>query len=104
MVSIDRSQMKIPAFRLLLPHTHPVLWRRAGFVLVSLVSMISPLRSQTPDPKTVDIPPVKSSITVTEQIASEVPATITVLDRKEIEEQPGMNLDDRLRAVPGFSL
>ena len=66
--------------------------------------MISPLRSQTPDPKTVDIPPVKSSITVTEQIASEVPATITVLDRKEIEEQPGMNLDDRLRAVPGFSL
>jgi outer membrane cobalamin receptor len=69
-----------------------------------LVSTILPLRSQTPDPKAVDIPAVKSSITVTEQITADVPATITVLDRKEVEEQPGINLDDRLRAVPGFSL
>ncbi|MEP6539375.1 MAG: TonB-dependent receptor [Bryobacteraceae bacterium] len=63
------------------------------------------MQAQTPpDPARSELPPVKTSITVVEQIAAEVPATITVLGRQEIQEQPGINLDDRLRSLPGFSL
>lgn len=53
---------------------------------------------------TPELPRIKSSITVVERIAADIPATVTVLDRTEVEEQPGINLDDRLRSVPGFSL
>ena len=34
----------------------------------------------------------------------EAPALVTVLDQTEIREQPGVNIDDRLRAIPGFTL
>lgn len=47
---------------------------------------------------------MKTSITVTDQISAEAPASITVLDRQDLQERPGVNLDDRLRSVPGFSL
>src|ERR1700730_8430304 len=48
-----------------------------------------------------NLPPVKTSITVTETISAEAPASITVVDKSRIEEAPGINLDDRLRTVPG---
>jgi len=48
--------------------------------------------------------PLKTSITVTGQIAAEAPANITVLDADRIAETPGSELDDRLRMIPGFSL
>ena len=45
-----------------------------------------------------------TSITVAEKVTAEAPAAVTVLGRPEIREQPGINIDDRLRSVPGFSL
>jgi outer membrane cobalamin receptor len=45
-----------------------------------------------------------TSITVVEKISADTPAPVTVLDRDSILEVPGVNLDDRLRNVPGFSL
>ncbi len=48
--------------------------------------------------------PVKTSITVTEKISAEAPANISVMDSKQLAETPGVNLDDRLRQTPGFSL
>lgn len=48
--------------------------------------------------------PVKTSITVVERIAAETPANISAMDRQEIRQVPGVNLDDRLREVPGFTL
>jgi len=48
--------------------------------------------------------PVKTSVTVTEKISTETPASITVLDQTKLEQSPGTNLDDRLRDIPGFSL
>jgi outer membrane cobalamin receptor len=48
--------------------------------------------------------PVKTSITVTSSISTEAPASITVLAADEIKQAAGVNLDDRLRRVPGFSL
>ncbi len=48
--------------------------------------------------------PVRTSITVTESVQAEAPASVSVLDNSEIRETPGVNLDDRLRSIPGFSL
>ena len=39
-----------------------------------------------------------------EKIAAEAPASVTVVDSTAIERSQGVNLDDRLRDVPGFSL
>ncbi|HEX4748740.1 MAG TPA: TonB-dependent receptor [Bryobacteraceae bacterium] len=49
-------------------------------------------------------PPLKTTITVTDTLSTETPASITVLDQKQLENTPGVNLDDVLRQVPGFSL
>ncbi len=52
----------------------------------------------------VKLEPLKTSITVTEKITAEVPGVVSQLDGKAIESRPGINLDDRLRDVPGFGL
>lgn len=52
----------------------------------------------------IQLDPVRTSITVIEKISAETPANITSVDQKELEQIPGVNLDDRLRDVPGFSL
>ncbi len=39
-----------------------------------------------------------------EKIAAEAPASVTVLDNAAVRQVPGVNLDDRLRMIPGFSL
>jgi outer membrane cobalamin receptor len=49
-------------------------------------------------------PPLKTTVTVNETLASETPAAITVLDQQQLLAIPGLELDDRLRQVPGFSL
>ncbi len=49
-------------------------------------------------------PPLKTTVTVNATLASETPAAITVLDQPQLESIPGIELDDRLRQVPGFSL
>jgi outer membrane receptor protein involved in Fe transport len=73
------------------------------FLILSL-----PLCPQTPptnDPQQPPkIEPVRTSITVSDKIATDAPASITVLDGDAIAATPGVNLDDRLRSVPGFTL
>ena len=39
-----------------------------------------------------------------EKVSAETPANVTVLDARDLEETPGIDLDDRLRELPGFSL
>jgi outer membrane cobalamin receptor len=58
-----------------------------------------PCLAQTPAPE-----PILTTVTITEKISAEAPALVTVLDRPALERIPGVNLDDRLRLVPGFSL
>ncbi|MBK7931841.1 MAG: TonB-dependent receptor [Bryobacterales bacterium] len=48
--------------------------------------------------------PVQTSITIVEKVAAEAPASLTILDSRRVQQVPGINLDDRLRMVPGFSL
>jgi outer membrane cobalamin receptor len=50
------------------------------------------------------IEPVRSSVTVVEHVSAGSPANITTLDSQSLEATPGLDLDDRLREVPGFSL
>lgn len=53
-------------------------------------------------PKELEL--VRSAITVVEKLSTEAPASVAVLDRPAIEATPGVNMDDRLRMVPGFTL
>ena len=62
---------------------------------------IPALLAQTETPK---LEPVVSSITIAEKISTEAPASIAVVDAPRLQRIPGVNLDDRLRMVPGFSL
>ncbi len=48
--------------------------------------------------------PVRTEITINEKIAAEAPASISVLNKLDVQAQPGINVDDRLRSVPGFTL
>src|SRR5260370_621329 len=90
----------------------PGVWRRpvgnsrkAIFACLVLTVQL-PLLPQNEEPK--QQPPklqqLKTSITVNEKIAADAPASIIVVDSQEIQQPPGVNLDDRLRAVPGFTL
>lgn len=49
-------------------------------------------------------PPVTTTVTVNGSVTSEAPAAVTVFSREQLRATPGVNLDDRLRQVPGFSL
>jgi len=48
--------------------------------------------------------PVRTSVTVVEKIATDTAGAVRVLEAGELYSKPGVNLDDRLRDVPGFSL
>jgi outer membrane cobalamin receptor len=60
--------------------------------------------AQNQSPNNNQIPRLQTTVTVNATLPSETPASITVLDQESIRETPGVNLDDRLRQVPGFSL
>ena len=47
---------------------------------------------------------IKTTVTVNSTLASQVPSSITVLGHHQLLATPGIELDDRLRQVPGFSL
>lgn len=63
--------------------------------------MLHPSLSAQTDPQPE---PVRTSLTVVGNIEAEAPAFVTTLGPRQIAQQPGVNLDDRLRAIPGFTL
>src|SRR6476620_7056469 len=67
----------------------------------SLLPISAQTASSDPAPT---LEPIKSTITVVERIETETPAFISVLGDTEVHEQPGVNIDDRLRSIPGFTL
>ena len=75
---------------------------RAGLRIACFVLGILPLppiaRAQTP-PTDDKIEPVRTSITVVGTVAAETPASVSVLDNKQIRQTPGDNVDDRLRTA-----
>ncbi len=73
---------------------------------MALPVLLAQQQQQTTPAASADdkLEPVKTSITVAEKISAETPASISVLGKLELRQAPGVNLDDRLRTVPGFSL
>ncbi len=51
-----------------------------------------------------EIPPIRTSITVVGTVEEETPATVTESTGQELEQTAGVNLDEKLGSVPGFSL
>jgi outer membrane cobalamin receptor len=65
------------------------------------------LLAQQPAPSDqlpAELEPLRTSITVTERVSAEAPAALSVVNRLDLNQTPGVNLDDRLRQVPGFTL
>ena len=48
--------------------------------------------------------PLHATVTVTASVAAEAAAHTTVWDQPRLDALPGVNLDDRLRMLPGFTL
>ncbi len=79
-------------------------------LLISLFAGLA-LPQVTPDPKqsspvdpTLQPAPIRTTVTVNGTISSQTPASISVLSNQQLQTIPGIQLDDRLRQVPGFSL
>ena len=52
----------------------------------------------------IEIEPVRTSITVRETLEAESSGYVTAVDAEALDSRPGVNIDDRLRDIPGFSL
>ncbi|MGQ9634160.1 MAG: TonB-dependent receptor [Bryobacteraceae bacterium] len=72
--------------------------RRLSSIMTFLGPFAAPAFAQ------VALPPLKTSITVTETLSASVAAHMTVLDASTLDRIAGVNADDRLRTIPGFSL
>jgi outer membrane cobalamin receptor len=79
-------------------------WLLVVSFLAALVRAQTPQNQSAQSEPDTKPAPLKTTVTVSATISTETPASITVLDQKDIQEIPGINLDDRLRQVPGFSL
>jgi len=55
-------------------------------------------------PQQVTLPPVNTSINVTDTVAQDSPSSVTTLTQQDVAELPGVNIDDRLLIIPGFQL
>jgi outer membrane cobalamin receptor len=64
----------------------------------------SPVPPATPASGDPSLPPIQTTVTVNGSLTSETPASLTLLNKEEIRLVPGIQLDDRLRQIPGFSL
>lgn len=64
------------------------------------------LAQQTPAPPepAVAIEPIRTSITVVEKLEAPVSGYVSAFNEDSLEARPGVNLDERLRDVPGFTL
>lgn len=82
--------------------------RLIAFVLLAACGALAQTsgtsQPQTPPSTSAATPALKTTITVNATLSSETPAAITVLNNQELQSIPGIELDDRLRQVPGFSL
>jgi outer membrane receptor protein involved in Fe transport len=55
-------------------------------------------------PQEIELEPLKTTVTVRSQVETPVASYVSTMNTEALESRPGVNLDDRLRDVPGFSL
>ena len=61
-------------------------------------------KSQKTSPDLGALPPLHTTVTVNGVLDAQTPAAVTVLGQQTIQLLPGIELDNRLRQIPGFSL
>ncbi len=72
---------------------------------IALAAQVAPTSSDNSSVPAPPQPPIlQTTVTVSEKLTSETPASMEILGAKQLLQIPGINLDDRLRQVPGFSL
>ena len=72
-------------------------------LLVCLVSAVAFSQGQDTDPP-IEVEPLKTSITVIGELESPASGYITSFSDQSLASRPGVNVDDRLRDIPGFTL
>lgn len=83
--------------------SRPVIAATLG-VLGALLFLPAPAAAQAPGEPPAPLDPVVVTPSRMEQKASEAPAAVTVLTRRDVERSASLAVDDLLRQVPGFSL
>ena len=72
------------------------------FVFLLLALLVPGLASgQQPD---LEIEPLRTSVTVWQTVEAPTSSHVTVVESEWLESRPGLNVDDRLRDIPGFTL
>jgi outer membrane cobalamin receptor len=68
--------------------------------------MLSPCLAQTiaPQQQQSNLPPVSTTINVTDTVAEDSPSNVIVLTSDSLSELPGFDLDDLVKIIPGFQL
>ncbi len=75
---------------------------RIIWALVAATALL-PVASQAQTPE-IELEPVKTTVTVRAEVETPVASYVSTMNEEALESRPGVNLDDRLRDVPGFSL
>ncbi len=70
-------------------------------LLFLLLALPVALCAQSAD---IEIEPLRTSITVRQTLEAESSGYVTAVDAAALDSRPGVNIDDRLRDIPGFSL
>ena len=76
----------------------------AAGIICAQTSPPDPQQQAAQPPATAAPAPLHTSVTVTGAVSTETPSPVMVLSQQDLQATPGVNLDDRLRQVPGFSL
>lgn len=83
---------------------HLLIMTAVAGKLVLAQATQTPAPAAPPPADNTTVKPVQTTVTVNGSLTNDTPATLTVLNSEDIQLTPGLELDDRLRQVPGFSL
>src|SRR5579884_1353589 len=78
--------------------------KHRSLAAAALLSFVSMSRGQDQNTPAKQPPPLRTTVDVNATLSTETPASITELNHEQLQQIPGIELDDRLRQVPGFSL
>ena len=79
-------------------------WPACAFAWLALTLSPCPAQTTVPQQQQPAAPPVSTTINVTDTVEEDSPSTVTTLTQDSLQKLTGVDLDDRLRIIPGFQL
>lgn len=73
-------------------------------LLLAALLAAATVAAQSTPPRQDDLEPVPTSVTVRGEVETATTSFVTAIDETELAAKPGVNIDDRLRDLPGFTL